>query len=68
MQNSLRGAAEAGGHHDDRNPTVIAGQLIWLHEEEAMRIDRIHASRILAFGGFTLCFLFLLAVIVLAFA
>jgi hypothetical protein len=68
VQNSVRGAAEAGRHHDDQNSTVIAGQLIWLPEEDAMRIDRIHASRILAFGGFTLCFLFLLAVIVLAFA
>jgi hypothetical protein len=33
-----------------------------------MRIDRVQAHRILALGGITLCFLFLLAVIVLAFA
>jgi hypothetical protein len=32
-----------------------------------MLIDRIHANRFLAIAGFTVCFLFLLAVIVLAF-
>ena len=46
---------------------MIAEQLTWLHGDYAMRIDRVQANRILAFGGFTLCFLFLLAVIVLAF-
>jgi hypothetical protein len=33
-----------------------------------MRIDRVQANRIFAFAGFTLCFLFLVAVIVLTFA
>jgi hypothetical protein len=32
-----------------------------------MFTDRIYANRLLAITGFTLCFLFLLAVIVLAF-
>jgi hypothetical protein len=32
-----------------------------------MLIERIHANRLFAIAGFTLCFLFLLAVIVLAF-
>jgi hypothetical protein len=33
-----------------------------------MHIDRVQANRYLAFAGFTACFLFLLAVIVLAFS
>jgi hypothetical protein len=32
-----------------------------------MQIDRVHANRYLAFMGFTLSFLFVLAVIVFAF-
>lgn len=38
-----------------------------LNQGEAMFTDRIYANRLLAITGFTLCFLFLLAVIVLAF-
>jgi hypothetical protein len=33
-----------------------------------MLIDRVHANRYLALVGFTMCFLFILAVIVLAFS
>jgi hypothetical protein len=33
-----------------------------------MQIDRVQANRYLAFAGFTLSFLFVLAVIVLAFS
>jgi len=33
-----------------------------------MQIDRVQANRYLAFAAFTVCFLFLLAVIVLAFS
>ena len=38
-----------------------------LSQGEAMFTDGIFANRLLAITGFTLCFLFLLAVIVLAF-
>ena len=33
-----------------------------------MYIDRVQANRLLAFAGFTVCFLFILAVIVYAFS
>jgi hypothetical protein len=33
-----------------------------------MQIDRVQANRYLAFVGFTVCFLFILAVVVLAFS
>jgi hypothetical protein len=35
---------------------------------ETMQIDRVQANQYLAFAGFTVCFLFILAVIVLAFS
>jgi hypothetical protein len=35
---------------------------------EIMQIDRVHTNRFIAFAGFTLCFLFLLAIIAFAFS
>jgi len=50
----------------DSPPALRANHLA--NQGEAMLTDRMHANRLLAITGFTLCFLFLLAVIVLAFA
>jgi hypothetical protein len=33
-----------------------------------MQLDRVQANRYLAFAGFTICFLFLLAIIAFAFS